>query len=983
MSRARFADLYLLDVQQNIMLFSAKWKVGFMNKTVTEKKRVSSKIVDILKNKWARACAILLVISLCASFFIFGSEDGVAYAAGPVLWGDRGKDKITGVGETEIVRFDDGTADTDPATYSDAAWGNYVLGGINRVDEAHLPTTRPVGISGVGTVDTYTTYYSQNVSVLRYSGGADSNLGISVNSEKIGYVKMNTNLTATGRYLYYSISTKSLSNAVGSYFGTFAVDVGSTSGIIARTETNSAGGGAFVNESNYFTTESNKNSWVTGYEYGCIDLMALTNSESNSVKSVYLFGSSKTKVLLNYLVLSNTAPTKIDVANGNIPDVTGVGGKSGATRTYSNKDGRSGTATMTLSNAAAFNFENLVVDTKYTPYLYYSFEVVGTNSSTAMFHYNKSASTYYYGKKTGNAVSTSVTGCVKISAVTGKTGLVNLASADAAAKGFCFSAGANIKIHYLFLYSGVEITEGSHVIVKNAHSTNTSYTPAYTLSTFSNGSLPQSYTYNNKANSDGTTGVWAPFTFGIDSTLPVRYSWYANTTNELNGAIRMTDNTEATVSNQGVNIKLKPSITEIKKGDTSVETTLKLPNPDKRHNGLYFFCLVVSDSNAATPYTFQSTLSASAIAALEGRWNLVSNFCRLDVADNLVYHKVNQNGVESGIIEEHWLIYGTDYKIKNNADFAENGGYLTYNSYTAPTATAESEYKRNGADICDKGYKIMANYNYTNIEPSVSGVKHLGWILFADTIRNPFGSFSLAGYKNYYRSVYTAASYGYNTKDAHPSWTFALGEAFSLNGLPNSVVHDTTLNFYTKWEISVQTENLEIDIFVDEFGTTFSAVKTPDGYNVLQKPSGNAFINDTIYAAVAPKGDGTTATITSGNGKMQYSVDGMQTWVDVDSSSSKLKDISKKENNMTKVKNWYTQNTVYSFDLVYALEINTDDLLGAFGKLNAEDGGLASEFKIEFRYIAGMAVEGSWFNFTGRAVCGSFNFIPYDYHELT
>ena len=116
---------------------------------------------------------------------------------------------------------------------------------------------------------------------------------------------------------------------------------------------------------------------------------------------------------------------------------------------------------------------------------------------------------------------------------------------------------------------------------------------------------------------------------------------------------------------------------------------------------------------------------------------------------------------------------------------------------------------------------------------------------------------------------------------------------------------------------------------------------------------------------------------------MQYSIDGMQTWVDLDSAQSKLKDIYHKETDMEKVKNWYTENTVHSFDVIYALEINTDELLGAFGKLNTENGGITSEFKIEFRYIAGMAVEGSWFNFTGRAVCGSFNFIPFDYHELT
>ncbi len=1027
-----------------------------MNKNATDKKRVSFGINKILKNKWTRVCAILLVVSLCASFFIFSFEESVTYAAGPVLWGDKDKDKITTVGSTEVARFYDGTDGTLPAEYDNSAWGKYVLGGINRVDEDHLPINHPSGIYGVGVMDNYIKYYSQNVSILRYgkknsnSGTStesekhnDSHLGISVNSEKIGYVKMEINCENTGRYLYYSISTKSLSNAVGKYFGTFAVDVESSNEIIARTEKNSAGGVASVGEKDYFTNESNISNWVTGCEYGCIDLKAITGEQANSVYNVYLFGGSKTKVLLNYLILSNTPPTKIDVANGNIPDVEVNGGKKGVTREYSDKDGINGTAKMKLEKADSFYFENLVVDTKYTPYLYYSFEVTDEvsdevtdevskkNPLIAMFHYkitdptdstSPTYSTYSYGQKPGNkAVKISVTGCVKISSVTGKTGLVNLASADEFAKGFCFSGGANIeiKINYLFLYSGVDITEGSHIIVKNAHAMDISN--SCTLDDFNNGSFPEEYAYKNKVNPKDSNeentedpnkknteypkGVWAPFEFEINSNLPVKCSWYANSTNEMLNAVCVNDiykdnieETDASVMNQKVSVGLAVTIEETiekKTGEgedaeeyTSLKTELKLHNPDKRHSGLYFFCLVVSDKD----YEFPSTILDKDIANLNRGGNLVSNYCRLDVANNLVYHKVDKSGKECGIIEEHWLIYGTDYKITNNADFAEKGGYLTYNSYTAATATTKSEYKRDEADICDKEYKLIETYDYANVEQGASEVTHDGWILFEETIKNQFCITSFDAYKSKYSAAYPGR--GYDAKDTHPSWTFDQDENFKLDGEPEDILHDTTLNFYTKWKIPVDVEKLEANIFVDEFGTVFRAVNIRDneidyGYDVLQKPNSESigeFFNE-VYIAIAQNDEETTVKISPEKGKMQYSIDEMQTWVDIDDELSKLKGKYSEydeEADLGKVKDLYGK-TSEDLNWVYGLKIETDEFLDSFGKFDKTSGKitLTSNFKIEFKYVTGVSVNDSWFDFTGSAVCCSLNFIPYRYHDLT
>ena len=85
---------------------------------------------------------------------------------------------------------------------------------------------------------------------------------------------------------------------------------------------------------------------------------------------------------------------------------------------------------------------------------------------------------------------------------------------------------------------------------------------------------------------------------------------------------------------------------------------------------------------------------------------------------------------------------------------------------------------------------------------------------------------------------------------------------------------------------------------------------------------------------------------------------------------------------MALVKNWYSDNTEYNHKLVYALKMDTDDLLKAFGKTDGVSG-LDDTFEIDFRYIAGVSDDGGWFNFMGKALCGYFKFVPLKYYNLT
>ncbi len=953
------------------------------------------------RKKWFGRCAIFLAFVICVASVVFSLSGNVASAADAVLWGHQGKDKITTISQGEIARFYDGTTETVPAIYSDSVWGEFVPGGINRVDKAHLPVKRSNLIGGNGVMDSYIQYVSKNVSVVRYSGGTDSNLGISVNGESVGYIKMDVNPTA-GRYLYYSISVESLTGSSGSNYGTFAFNLGSSSNIVARSEKNKCGGVA--NFANINAVSSDSSNWINGYEYGCIDLKALTNNASEMVKTIYIFGAAKSKVVLNYLVMSNTHPTKIDVANGNIlysDNTEGDDTPIGITRTYADVSGKSGTANMTLANTSAFSFENLVVDTDHTPYLYYSFTVSGTN--TASISFLESNSTHYVAKKGSDVAITSVTGCIKAEVLLGKEGIVHIANSDVRSKGFIFSSGAKFTVNYLFFCSGVDVSMADHVIVKNADAINVYNANGtfkdYKVTDFVGdgplaGSNAASHTYKYKVNADSTTGVWAPYEIVISSNMAVDFCWYVNTVESFEGAkkignVNATPSGDVTVNIQrnGVltSLPIEASISKTVEGE-EIRTELKIKNPTKKHNGLYFFCLVVSRPSTGA-YTFKDTMDSASVNALSSYWNLSSGFCRLDVADNLVYHGVNKNGIEQNILFEDWVVYGTDSKIKNNSLFEANGGYIKYNSYTETASPKKTEFKKDSELICDTAY-VIPSYSYGSIESGVSGVNFAGWMFYDETIRNPNGTSTLDQYKSVYTNYFLNARIPYESSQTHKYWTFPALYAFTLDKTVESLVYDTTLNLYTAWEVPVEAENLKVEIFVDEFGTTFMAKQTDDMKYVFAPETAdgkNKFINDVIYVAVAPKTNGTSATITAGNGTMQYFIDNASTWIDVDADASAIKTIYTEyteETQMADAKNWYSSNTEYSNELVYALKMDTDDLLRAFEKSDGISGP-NSAFEIKFRYIAGTSEDDGWFNFMGRAVCGTFKFVPFKYHTLT
>ncbi|MBO7253772.1 MAG: hypothetical protein J6V36_00540, partial [Clostridia bacterium] len=598
------------------------------------------------RKMWVSRCAIFLAFVTVVASVVFSLSENVASASSAVLWGHKGKDNITNIRDGEIARFDNGDDGTEPATYVNTAWGDFIPGGINRVDKAHLPVTHSSLIDdGKGVMDSYTQYVSKNVSVVRYSGEEYSNLGISVNGESFGYIKMDVNPSG-GRYLYYSISVESLTGTPSDKFGTFAFDIDSSSKIVARSEKNNCGGVTYFNNIDEISKDTAN--WINGYEYGCIDLKALVNKDSESIKSVYIFGTSKSKIVLNYFVISNTPPTKIDVANGNIlfaDDVEGDNSPNGLSRTYSDVSGKSGTATLTLTNTKKFSFENLVIDTDNTPYLYYSFTVNGTNNNgTVSFIINNSIN--YVAKKDGSNVITSVTGCIKLEELLKKEGIIHITSGATTTsmgrlKSFVFGEGANFKVNYLFFFAGLEVTTSDHVVVKNADATNIYNSNGsfkdYKVTDFSNGSLNASYTYKNKDNTDSTKGVWAPYEVEI-STKSVDYCWYVNTVEDLKGAKKIgTSNSVEIVrkddENKDVKVIINTSVEE-KNENGGLTTTLKVKNPTKNQSGLYFFCLVVSKSGTAT-YSFKETLDDTAINALSAVLNVSSAFSRLDVADNI------------------------------------------------------------------------------------------------------------------------------------------------------------------------------------------------------------------------------------------------------------------------------------------------------------------------------------------------------------
>ncbi len=921
-----------------------------------KKNKGNIKIFNVLKKNLVKIGAAFLALILGISAVTLFTDNNVAYAAegSPILWGNKDDKEVESKKDGEIYRTD------SYALYKDSVWGKLLLGGINRVPANNLPKFRPSLLTtGTGLMDSYKEYYSENVSVVRYSGGTDSNLGISVNSEYVGYIEMSVN-PQSGRYLYYSISVTSLNG--GEAYGSFGVDIGHKDGVIVRAEDNNCGGIKYAGDMTTYLsnadTNANKDKWVSGHEYGCIDLKALTKTEStksDTVQTVYLFGSTASKVMLNYLIISDKAPEKIDVANGNI--ITGDGNVS--KRTYANNDGITGTATLDLKGSEAFSFENLVINTEHTPYLYYSIEV-RSGSVPVSFTYNTK-------REIAQGIKKNVTGCIKVEDFLDQKGLLCLT--DGSGKGFTFDKGANIKVNYLFFCSGVDVSKGENIIVKNANAyVNNANYKGYTLDKFSGGYLASAETYESK-------GVWAPYEAIIDSALDVKFCWYVNTEAKFINSMRLGDSAgEKQVVINGISVD---AVIEEKVEDNSdkVKTTLKIKNPTKQHHGLYFFCYIVAN-NEDGYYSFPIKLNEGYETDLEKHLNVSTGFCRLDVANNIIYHKVDKNGNELGVLNEDWLIYGSMDQVTGAFDSA--GGFV---------------YKT--ADVIKSDY-VLPVYQYENIESDSQGIAFDGWLLFEDTIKNPNGTEALSTYKseykNYYKNFedivdYAKVRYTQEIKEngsvtQHGFWRFDLKDSrkISLNGNITSIVHDTTINLYTGWEKPIESYPNNIVFMFDKFGTTFiSAEKikvTGTGdekkiweivYSTKDNSGKNKFVEDGFYIVFAPK--------TVGNikdGYFQYSVDDGKTWIDI---STKESITAVDYSNLNKAKKWCSSVEFKNSNAIEdAAFFQRESLLRSFNV--AEGNGL----KLKFRYCVEIS-QGGWFNFSGVADCGSVRFEPIKYEN--
>ncbi len=564
----------------------------------------------------------------------------------------------------------------------------------------------------------------------------------------------------------------------------------------------------------------------------------------------------------------------------------------------------------------------------------------------------------------------------------------------------------NNRICYRLFYK--YISDGENAIVKNADAINTYYTVDrygresygndYKITDFVNGALPRNETYS------GSTGVYAPFRINIAKTLTgVWQCWYVNNKPEYEGAKKIGNGENFTNQNfnitfgDGTNVPIKASLTSTPRTsafDSISEryTELKIHNPTKQHNGLYFFCVVFREPRAGG-VEWPETLRQNTLDAISDRKAAQSALNRLFVANNVVYHKVDADCEEDGILKEDWLICGTNSKLnvpqdgvygtpskpfygtemKVNVRFNANG-YIQY----ASEQTDSVPYP-----LVSSGYSL---YNDGNSETT-------GWAFFEATIKNPNSSVSHANYITLYKNYLADVEYK-ERSDGQSYWAYDEGEAFSMAGSANPLIHDTTVNLYNMRLTAIAAEDLKVEIFVDQFGTTFMAeevTKNGDTWTVISAPktdSGkNEFIKDEVFVAVAVKNEhGSSATFDAN--ALQYFIKADEGWVDVNGSASKIKGIIKTANN-TDAQNWYYKYSTYKKEnldklkFVYALKVDTDDIIKAFGNLNSTNG-LAKEFEIKFRCSVGGSGSDKWFDFAGGETrCGTITFIPFQYEDLT
>lgn len=520
------------------------------------------------------------------------------------------------------------------------------------------------------------------------------------------------------------------------------------------------------------------------------------------------------------------------------------------------------------------------------------------------------------------------------------------------------NATVNNKVCYRLFYK--YISDGQSVIVKNADSIDISKN--YVVSDLNGGNSHSSLTYAK------TKGTYATYRIDIAKNLTgIFTAWYVSESPSLKGS--------RLIGSSGTNIKFGGFQKEDKKvgafnasiayksNDNEHYTELKIENPTKENNGLYFFCVVVRNRNAISAgWPNEWNPNSNDLDALYNFKFTQSNFCRLDVANNVIYHNVNANGNETGKIGEAWLLYGTNTKVK--ATFATNGGYIKY-------------------DLTDEGTipgsLLEGNYSLLNSETGK-------WMLFDDTIKNPNKSTELSSYQFVYKEYYSEINSNDSNngkyvdvgEDGHSYWEFNSGFKFTMDGNRGSILHDTSINLYVLRGGSSSTEELEALIFVDKFGTSFVANGTADGKIVGASKEGNGenkFLSD-VFLAVA---------ISSGN-KPSINVEDIEYYDYTNNKWVKLKGSSIKYSNATNdtAKKWYSEwsENLSSWNYVFALKLDFDSVVKTFNAQN-ETGGISKNIVLSIRCSSSASGGDNWFNQGINSVCGTIVFVPFDYNALT
>lgn len=542
-----------------------------------------------------------------------------------------------------------------------------------------------------------------------------------------------------------------------------------------------------------------------------------------------------------------------------------------------------------------------------------------------------------------------------------------------------------VAVCYRFFYKF--LTGGKNVIVKNSDAINLRRDDATSGNEFyyslddlcERNDYISEHTYKNS--------VYAPFRLTIGLHLKgFNYCWYVNNTPDYKdakmiGTVKLNDSPNAPVSfdktvkfddhnsltsnnkDDGESVLINATISA-KNSDNEKYTELIINNPTKAHNGLYFFCVAFVHPKVSNVF-WQEVFTDS--VPVGGGYSK-TDFLKLNVADNIVYHNVTTDSgeIETEFYREDWIVYGTNKRVEG---FNSNG-YIEYEDVNPNTPEIDMP-------VSDSDYKLI---NYP------TGANK--WALFEDTVKNPNNNNrTLQNYKDVYKSKYGAPTIDSGT--SHGYWGFSAGNYFNLDGDRESIFHDTTINLYAKTTGSVKLDlkNVEVELFIDQFGTIFVAEFVDDQYNPavgtvikpLRDDNNNIkFSKEKIYVVAASEKD---ISSTLKLDQINYSINAGDkvNLVGSDFDYTKL-------SSTAAAKEWceYAGN---ASNLKYNLAIDIDyvNFIETVATKNG-DGGINKAVTVQFFYGSGdgSGAGNDWFNFgSSTSPCTKITLIPFKYNPLT